>query len=166
VKGSLFSQEREDMSMKTDAIFKMGMFLLSLLFIATFSWAAEQKVALQAGPDGKGASGEAVIKDTAAGQKELAITVKGLKPGVYTVWFVTMTPKMDMMGVGAPDYVIKIDGKGNGSYAATVKADEPAKWQLIEIASHPTGDPKDMKKMGIALKGELSPMAKKEKGRY
>lgn len=142
--------------MKRHKIFKMGMFLLSLLFVATFSWAAGQEVTLKAGPDGKGASGVVVITDRLSGQKELAITVKGLKHnGVYTVWFVTMKPKMDMMGIGTPDYVIKIDDKGGGTYAATVSAAELAKWQMIEIAYHKTGDPKDMKKMGIALKGEL-----------
>lgn len=147
--------------MKTKKLFRAGLFLFSVLFIATFSWAAEQKTALQAGPDGKGARGEAVITDSASGQKQIAITVTGLKHGgVYTVWFVTMTPKMDMAGVGAPDFVIKIDGKGNGAYTATVPAGEPAKWQLIEIASHPTGDPRDMKHMGIALKGELPSMGK------
>jgi hypothetical protein len=147
--------------MKRHKIFKMGMFLLSLLFVATFSWGAEQKTALQAGPDGKGASGDAVITDSASGQKEIAVTVRGLKPGVvYTVWLVTMKPKMDMMGVGTADFVIKIDGKGSGTYTATVPAGELAKWQLIEIASHPTGDPRDMKHMGIALKGELHPMGK------
>jgi hypothetical protein len=144
-------------------IFKMTTLeaiLLSVLFIAAFSWAAEQKVALKAGRDGKGASGEVAITDTAAGQKQIAITVKGLKPGVYTVWLVSMKPKMDMMGVGTPDYVINIDAKGNGSYAAEVSSEELAKWQLIEIASHPTGDPRDMKRMGIALKGELHPIGK------
>lgn len=151
--------------MKMNRIFKAGIFLLSLLLIATFSWAAEQKVALMAGPEGKGASGEAVIKDIGGGQKEITITVKGLKhDGVYTVWFVNMKPKMDMAGVGAPDYVIRIDEKGKGTYSATVPASELAKWQMIEIAYHKTGDPKDMKKIGAALTGELSPMGKKAPG--
>jgi hypothetical protein len=45
-----------------------------------------------------------VIKDTDTGQKEIDITVKGLKPeGDYTVWFVTMKPKMDMAGIGSLD---------------------------------------------------------------
>jgi hypothetical protein len=153
------------MNMKTDKLIKAGMFLLSLLLISTLSWAADQKVALMAGPDGKGASGEAVIRDIGAGQKEIAITVTGLKPGgVYTVWFVTMKPKMDMAGVGAPDYVIMIDDKGRGAYSATVPAAELAKWQMIEIAYHKTGDPKDMKKIGAALTGGLMPGGMKGKG--
>jgi hypothetical protein len=153
--------------MKSDKTFKLAVLLFPLLLMASASWAAEQKVALTAGPDGKGASGEAVIKDNEAGQKEITFTVKGLRPGgVYTVWLVTMKPKMDMMGVGAPDYVIKIDDKGAGSYAASVPAEELAKWQAIEIAYHKTGDPKDMKKMGIALKGELSKTVEKKKWSY
>jgi hypothetical protein len=152
------------MNMKTINITRVGTLLL-IFFIAAVSSAAEQRVTLSPGPDGKGASGEAVITDTATGQKDIAITVGGLKhDGVYTVWFVTMKPKMDMAGVGAPDYVMKIDDKGNGSYTATVSAGDLAKWQMIEIAYHKTGDPKDMKKMGIALKGEVVPMGMKGKG--
>jgi hypothetical protein len=134
----------------------IGAFLLTFLVAASLTWAAEQKIALIADKAGKGASGEAVITDTGAGQKDIAITVKGLKPGgVYTVWFVTMKPKMDMAGVGTPDYVIKIDDKGNGTYHATVSSAELTKWQMIEIAYHKTGDPRDMKHMAGALKGGL-----------
>jgi hypothetical protein len=145
--------------MKTNKVFTMFALTLSLLLIATFSLAAKQTVTLMPGPDGKGAGGEAVISDAGAGQKKIDITVRGLKPDeVYTVWFVNMKPKMDMAGLGTPDYVIKLDRRGGGRYTATVTTRELEKWQLIEIASHPTGDPRDMKKMGIALKGELVAM--------
>lgn len=141
--------------MKTRLV-RMFILTISLALIATFSLAAVERVTLQAGPDGKGASGEAVISDTGTGQKKIDITVRGLKPKeVYTAWFVNMKPKMDMAGLGTPDYVINPDAKGNGRYTATVPATELARWQLVEIASHPTGDPRDMKKMGIALKGTL-----------
>jgi hypothetical protein len=144
--------------MKTSKLFKLFMLTLSLLLIATFSLAlaADRKVTLKPGPDGRGAGGEAVISDAGAGQKKIDITVRGLRPDeVYTVWFVNMKPKMDMTGLGTPDYVINVDRRGSGRYTATVPATELEKWQLIEIASHPTGDPRDMKKMGIALKGAL-----------
>ncbi len=138
---------------------RIGVFLLTMIVVASWSWAAEQTIHLSADKAARGAGGEVVIRDTDAGQKDIAITVKGLKPrGVYTVWFVTMTPKMDMAGIGAPDYVIRIDEKGSGTYHATVSAADLSKWQIIEIAYHPTGDPSDMKKMGIALKAELAAM--------
>lgn len=108
------------------------------------------------------AGGEAVIKDAGPGQKEISITAHGLKPNaVYTVWLVNMKPKMDMMGLGqAMDYAFKSDDKGNGTYTGTIAAEDLAKWQMIEIAYHPTGDAKDMKKMKVAMKGGLMKMMK------
>ncbi len=155
------SYEKEDMNMKIYGAFKritkISAFLMAFLIVAAWSWATDQTIALSADKAGKGASGEVVIKDTGtAEQKEITITVKGLKPGgVYTVWFVTMKPKMDMAGVGEPDYVIKIDDKGNGTYHTKVSTAELAKWQIIEIAYHKAGDPKDMKHMDGALKGGI-----------
>ena len=129
----------------------------------------ERTMALMADSAGKGAKGEAVIKESEAGRKEIAIRMTGLKPNsVYTVWLVNMTPKMDMMGIGSGDYTFKSDPKGDGHYSATVSADELHKWQLLEIAYHPDGDPKNMKKMGIALKAafmmEKEKMMEKEQG--
>ncbi len=151
--------------MKTYGAFKrfleMGAFLMTLLVVASLSLAADRTLSLSPDKAGKDASGEVVIKNVDTSQKQIVITVRGLKPeGVYTVWFVTMKPKMDMAGIGSPDYVIKIDSKGSGTYRATVSAAELDKWQVIEIAFHATGDPKDMKHMSIALKGELRPMGK------
>lgn len=120
------------------------------------SMMGEHKMALMADSAGKGAKGEAEIKDSGAGQKEITLRLTGLKPdSVYTVWLVNMKPKMDMMGIGEGDYAFKSDPKGNGHYSATVSADELQKWQLLEIAYHPDGDPKNMKKMGVALKAGL-----------
>ncbi len=151
--------------MKTYGAFKrfleMGAFLMTLLVVASLSWAADRTLSLSPEKAGKGVSGEVAIKDVDTSQKQIVITVRGLKPeGVYTVWFVTMKPKMDMAGIGSPDYVIKIDSKGSGTYRATVSAAELDKWQVIEIAYHKSGNPKDMKHMSIALKGELRPMGK------
>ncbi len=66
-----------------------------------------------------------------------------------------MKPKMDMIGVGMGDYSFKSDDKGNGHYSANVSAAELEKWQILEIAYHTDGDPKNMKKMGIALKADI-----------
>ncbi len=147
--------------MKTYGAFKrfleMGVLLITFLIVASLSWATDRTLALSPDKTGKGASGEVVIKDTDMGQKEITITVRGLKPdGVYTVWFVNMKPKMDMAGIGSPDYVIKIDNKGSGTYRATVSAAELEKWQVIEIAYHKSGNPKDMKKIAAALAGQLA----------
>jgi hypothetical protein len=153
-------RSEEGMNMKTHCFFKpivkMSAFLLAFVVVASLSRAADLTLPLSPDKTGKGASGEISIKDTNTGQKEITITVRGLKPeGVYTVWFVNMKPKMDMAGIGAPDHVIRIDDKGSGTYHATVSAAELEKWQMIEIAYHKTGDPKDMKHMTGALKGGL-----------
>ena len=120
------------------------------------SMMGEHKLALKADSAGKGAKGKVVIKDSGAGQKEITLHMTGLKPNsVYTVWLVNMKPKMDMMGIGEGDYAFKSDDQGDGHYSVTVSADELHKWQMVEIAYHPDGDPKNMKKMGVALKAEF-----------
>lgn len=104
------------------------------LLTGVASAAMEEKIMLKADKAGKGAKGEAMIKEM-GDQREIAITMTGLKPNaVYTVWLVNMKPKMDMMGMGMGDYSFKSDDKGNGSYTATVSAMELAKWQMLEIA--------------------------------
>lgn len=115
------------------------------------------KVILKADKAGKGSIGEAVVKDKAPGRKEVTIDMVGLKPGaVYTVWLVNTTPKMDMIGVGTGDFSVKSDAKGNAHYSATIAEGELNKWEFLEIAWHPSGDPKNAQEMGnIALKGKL-----------
>ncbi len=119
--------------------------------------AGDRKVALKADKAGKGASGTAVIVDKGGDRKEVTIAAKGLKPNsVYTVWLVTMTPKMDMAGLGGGDYSVKSDEKGDASYSATIGSEDLSKWQLIELAYHPSGDPKNTKElMNTALIGKL-----------
>ena len=138
--------------------------VVSSLLVVVFSLftglaiaAGEQKVALKADKAGKGASGAVVIVDKGSDQKEVAITAKGLKPNsVYTVWLVNMKPKMEMAGLGGGDYTFKSDDKGNASYSATIGSADLSKWQLIDLAYHPSGDPKNMKEMeNTALLGKL-----------
>jgi len=119
--------------------------------------AGEQKIALKADKAGKGASGAAVITDKGGDQKGVAITAKNLKPNsVYTVWLVNMKPKMDMAGLGEGDYSFRSDDKGNATFSATIGSADLSKWQLIELAYHPSGDPKNMKElMNTALIGKL-----------
>lgn len=129
--------------------------LFTLLAHMTLSEAAEQKIPLR-GDFWRSAAGEAVIKDMAQGQKEISIDAKGLKAnGVYTVWFVNMKPKMDMAGVGSGDYSFKADAKGKGHYTANIPGAEIEKWQMLEVAYHPDGNPKNMKDIKIALKATL-----------
>lgn len=116
----------------------------------------QQKVVLKADKAGKGAKGEVAIADAKAGQKDVTITMTGLKPNsIYTVWLVNMEPKMDMAGVGTGDYSFKSDGKGAANYTAAISSAELEKWQMFEIAYHPDGDAKNMKKMQIALSGPI-----------
>ena len=67
-----------------------------------------------------------------------------------------MNPKMDMAGLGEGGYSLKSDDKGDASYSATIGSADLSKWQLIELAYHPSGDPKNMKElMNTALIGKL-----------
>lgn len=130
----------------------IGLFLLLTLSQAF----AAETVVLKAGADMSGARGEAAIEDVGVGQKKVVITVEGLKPTeVYTVWLVNMKPKMDMAGLGTGDYAFTSDARGNGTFTATVSAADLGKWQVIKVAHHPDRNPRNMKKMGVALEGEL-----------
>ena|SRR5437016_4570987 len=137
-------------------IFGLAAFLIFAVLAVSGFAQGQQKVALKADKAGKGAKGEVTIADAKAGQKELTITVSGLRPNsVYTVWLVNMKPKMDMAGVGSGDYSFKSDEKGTANYSATIPSAELEKWRMFEIAYHPNGDAKDMKKMEIALSGPI-----------
>lgn len=126
-----------------------------LAFFVTIAQAAQEKVDLK-GKLWERVKGEAVITDTAEGQKEIKVQAKGLQPNsVYTVWFVKEKPQMDMAGVGAGDYSFKTDAEGTGEYTATVAAEEITNWEKIEVAFHPDGNPANLKDIKIALKGDL-----------
>lgn len=130
----------------------LGIILVFAVFVMAAMAANEQKITLKADKAGQGPKGEVVIADGKAGQKEITISMTGLKPNsVYTVWLVNMKPKMDMLGVGTGDYSFKSDGKGIGNYTATISNAELEKWEMLEIAYHPDSNAKDMKKMQIAL---------------
>jgi len=139
----------------------LGIILVFTVFVMSAMAANEQKITLKTDKAGQGAKGEVVIADGKAGQKEITISMTGLKPNsVYTVWLVNMKPKMDMLGVGTGDYSFKSDGKGIGNYTATISNAELEKWEMLEIAYHPDGNAKNMKKMQIALSGPIK-MGKK-----
>ena len=138
----------------------VGLLLVLVLALAAALSAEatdDRKVALKADKAGKGASGSAMIVDKGGDQKGVAVTAKGLKANsIYTVWLVNVKPKMDMAGLGEGDYSLKSDDKGNASYSATIGSADLSKWQLIELAYHPSGDPKNMKElMNTALIGTL-----------
>lgn len=134
----------------------LSIILVLTVFVVFAAAGGERKIDLKADKSGKGAKGEVVVIDKGADQKEITITMKGLKPNsVYTVWLVNMKPKMDMIGVGMGDYSFKSDDKGNANYTATISSVEMEKWQMIEIGYHPDGDPKNMNKMKIALKAPV-----------
>lgn len=135
-----------------------GSFAIFIILLLPLSqaWAAETAV-LKAGPDRPGAHGEALIRNGDSAQKEVVVTAQGIRSNeVYTVWLVNMKPKMDMAGLGTGDFAFTSDASGNGHYTATVSGEELGRWQLIEGAHHSDRNPRKLKKMGIALKGQLN----------
>ncbi|HBG46554.1 MAG TPA: hypothetical protein DDW94_06130 [Deltaproteobacteria bacterium] len=118
--------------------------------------AATEKLTLEAEPAFREASGEALIRDARAGQKEINIQASGLRPNsVYTLWFVSEEAGKNMAGVGRADFSFKSDDRGNAKYSATVSAAEIRKWDKIEVAYHPDGNPRNMANIDIALIGDL-----------
>ncbi len=144
--------------MNANRLVSSSLLVVAFSLFAGLAMAAEtQRVTLDAGRAGKGASGEAVIANRGADQREIAITAKGLKPNsVYTVWLVNMKPKMDMTGLGTGDFAVRSDSRGNASYSAAIATADLSKWQLIELAYHPSGDARNMKELSnTALMGKL-----------
>jgi len=63
--------------------------------------------------------------------------------------------KADKAGKGASGAAVITD-KGDASYSATIGSADLSKWQVIDLAYHPSGDPKNMKElMNTALIGKL-----------
>jgi hypothetical protein len=126
------------------------------LLLALPAVSAAERLALQAGADRPGAQGEAVIRDLGAGQKEVVITARGLRPNeVYTVWLVNEKPRMDMAGLGTADYDFQSDSQGNGRYTATITGTDLDRWQLLKIAHHPDRNPRNMSNIAIDLETAL-----------
>lgn len=142
--------------LKLTALFAVVLLLVS----AGFSQAAVDRLALAGEKAFKQATGEAVISDATAGQKEINLKVSGLKPdSVYTLWFVSEEPSMDMAGVGRPDFAFRSDSQGSAEYSAIVAADDIKRWEKLEVAHHPDGNPTNMDNIEIALIGDLDELA-------
>jgi hypothetical protein len=144
--------------MKRNRIRRIAMLLTLVLAVWISSlWAAGmQRLTLTPGPDGGNAKGEATIVDKDAATKEIIIAAEGLKPNAtYTVWVVKAKPTMAMAGVGTGDYAFTSDAAGRGQFVGTFPAADLPKWQVLKIAHHPDGNPKNMKNMGSTLQAGL-----------
>ncbi len=145
--------------MKRNRIRRVAAMLITLVLAVWVSslWAAGmQRLTLTPGPDGGNAEGEATIVDKDAATKEIIIAAQGLKPNAtYTVWVVNTKPKPAMAGVGTGDYAFTSDAAGRGQYIGTFPAADLPKWQVLKIAHHPDGNPKNMKTVGSALQADL-----------
>ncbi|MBN4053166.1 hypothetical protein JYT92_00280 [bacterium AH-315-L15] len=145
---------------------RLAIFALTAFFsfMAFHQAAAEKTITLHPSADGKGAIGKMVIQNLNQNEKEVSIHTEGLKPGaVYTVWLINMKPsifpfvkpKMEMAGLGQGDYSFKTDDSGNGAYRATISGKDLGNWQLVKIAHHPDGNPKNMKSIISPLQADL-----------
>ena len=105
----------------------------------------------------QGAEGNITIReaDTAAYDSEITVEVNGLKPdSVYSVWLAKEEPSR-MQGLGVDDYSFKTDASGNGRFVASLSEGELNDWDMIEVAHHPNGDPRDLDNAQIALRADL-----------
>lgn len=137
-----------------------------LAAVMAFVWAAfistayaQYRVPLEGVFQYPDAEGFIEVEDYASGiaQQEVTVEVRGLQPNsVYTAWLAGDRPER-MQGLGVDDYSFRTDAAGNGRFIATVPEGELNRWDMIEIAYHPTGDPADLENAEIALRGDLDP---------
>ena len=100
--------------------------------------------------------GSAKVEDAEKVKKKVTLNLTGLKAnGLYTVWLVNEKPKMSMNGLGTGEYSFKADDQGKATYTAEIDADELEKWQIIKVAFHPDGNPKNMKDIESAATGKI-----------
>jgi hypothetical protein len=143
--------------MKRKSFLSMGVFGVLFFFLALPALSAE-RIALQPGAELRNATGEVLIQDVGAGQKEVVINAQNLRPGeVYTVWLVTerLLGRMDMAGLGTAPYDFHTDPQGNGRYSGTISATDLDRWEFIRIALHPDRNPRNMDNITIDLEAEL-----------
>lgn len=129
------------------------------LFLAVFissAGAQEYRIPLEGELVAKDAKGMVFIEDYKSEQDQVTVEVSGLQPNsVFTVWLAREDPQIRLQGLGVKDYSFKTDAGGNGRFIATVGEGELQRWDIIEIAHHPNGNPSDLQNSQIALKGDL-----------
>lgn len=128
--------------------------LISAAFISTAY--AQYTVPLEGVFQFPDAEGTIEVSEYPAGiaQDEVTVDVRGLRPNsVYTAWLADGPERMQ--GLGVDNYSFETDAAGNGRFVATVPEGELNRWDTIEIAYHPTGDPTDLENAEIALRGDL-----------
>ncbi|WKZ32145.1 MAG: hypothetical protein QY316_09530 [Thermodesulfobacteriota bacterium] len=127
---------------------------ISAAFISTAD--AQYRIPLEGVFQFPDAEGTIEVSDYPSGtaQQEVTVEVRGLRPNsVYTAWLADGPERMQ--GLGVDDYSFRTDAAGNGRFIATVPEGELNRWDMLEIAYHPTGDPADLENAEIALRGEL-----------
>ncbi|MBW7957074.1 MAG: hypothetical protein H3C68_04200 [Deltaproteobacteria bacterium] len=128
--------------------------LISAAFISTAD--AQYRIPLEGVFQFPDAEGFISVEDYDSGinQQEVTVEVRGLRPNsVYTAWLADGPERMQ--GLGVEDYSFRTDAAGNGRFIATVPEGELNRWDMLEIAYHPTGDPADLENAEIALRGDL-----------
>lgn len=142
--------------MKKSSIYAAILALISAAFISTAY--AQYRVPLEGAFQFPDAEGTVAVQEYPSGiaQDEVAVEVRGLRPNsVYTAWLADGPERMQ--GLGVDDYSFRTDASGNGRFVAAVPEGELNRWDTIEIAYHPTGDPTDLENAEIAMRGELDP---------
>lgn len=135
--------------MNTRKVLIVLVLALALVSLGITAWAGEHAM-MPAKANPKANAKLNLSKD------KIQIKAEGLKPNsVYTVWFVNMSPRMGMAGVGAPPHMFKTDAQGKGSYEAALKKSPFGKWQMVEVVLHPNGNPRDMNNMVKALTAKV-----------
>lgn len=142
-----------------------GVFFLLALGIYTSSWATVDTRPLKAFPGVAGGSGSFTLTDEDIAREEMALVVdaEGLQPNsVYSVWLAKrpsedrdMRGVSEIRGLGVKDHYFVTDGDGKGRFFATLTQADLSRWDIVEVAHHPDGNPKNIQNTSIVLTGDL-----------
>lgn len=130
---------------------------LAVAALFSISGAEGYRIPLEGQFLSKGASGSVYLDGYyQAEQDQVTVEVSGLQPNsIYTVWLAKDDPGRELKGLGVKDYSFRTDASGSGRFVATVNEGELNNWDVIEVAHHPGGDPKDIEHAQIALRGDI-----------
>lgn len=143
---------------RTKGIFLGFLFFAFAAFLAPLAHAAEDSVAFEPQKLWEQVRGDLTVRDMSnyPGQKEIAVDLSGLEPNsVYSVWL-SKEGTNDLKGIGVKDHAFRSDAQGKGRFITSIPEGEFERWDTLEVAFHPQGDPKNINNAEIAAKADIT----------
>lgn len=102
-------------------------------------------------------SGQMIISDVGniEDERHLELFLTGLEPNtVYTVWLSRPGAERESAGLEDQSF-FKTDGSGNAHYIATLSEYDLNRFDKVEIAEHPDGDPQNLENSILTLSADI-----------